>query len=82
MPRRTARRGRIAAAAMTSSTGASLGPSVLATAIEAAMSQAVMDCFAEGIVDDDAIRERKLAAREEVKAAFRRAEADAAEAGE
>lgn len=39
----------------------------LSQRIEAAMSQAVRDCYAEGITDPAVIRERMLAAREAAK---------------
>ena len=41
----------------------------LAAAIQAAMSQAVMDCYAEGISDPDIHRDRMMAARARIKAA-------------
>jgi hypothetical protein len=54
--------------------------SSLGKAIEAAMIKATLDCAAEGITDSDTIRERKLAAREQVKADHAKAMADQAEA--
>jgi len=41
-------------------------PGVSATAIEEAMSKAVLKAMSEGVSDPDEIRDRKLAAREAV----------------
>lgn len=40
------------------------GQEDLCKAMEAAMSQAVLDAYGEGVTDPDAIRERMLAAQE------------------
>lgn len=63
------------------SSGASGGP--LAPRIEAAMSAAIDDCYANGIVDPEEHRAAMLAARDRVKAEYaaeRAAEAEAAQA--
>lgn len=44
------------------------GGRALAAAVQAAMSDAVLACNAEGITDPEIIREAMLAARERVKA--------------
>jgi hypothetical protein len=61
---------------------AARGNAALGTLIQDAMTAETEKCFAEGITDPNEIRERKLAAREDVKArhekAMERAAADAA----
>jgi hypothetical protein len=75
---KAAKKPKIAAAAMTTSSSGGLGSRGLGQAIEAAMAQAVNDCFKKGVTDDDSVREAKLAARERVKQEFAAAEAKAA----
>lgn len=62
-----AKKDRIAAAAMVGNSSASFGDMRIGKAIERAMSQAVKDCYAKGIIDPDQQRAAMLAAREDVK---------------
>jgi hypothetical protein len=71
---------RIAAASVSTSSAGGMTRRGLGAAIEAAMAQAVTDCFKKGITDDDSVREAKLEARERVKREFAAAEAKAAKA--
>lgn len=56
---------RIAEAAGTAAAG---GERNLGRKIQMAMDAAVAECFANGITDDDAVREAKLTARQRAKA--------------
>lgn len=52
------------------------GNTISAEVMEKVMSDAVMDCAKKGISDPELIREAKLAARKEYKAAVAKAEAE------
>lgn len=67
----------IVEAAGSSSSSLSPGGKSLASLIEQAMSDETQKCFDEGETHPDVIRERKLAARERVKAEVAKAEAAA-----
>jgi hypothetical protein len=70
----------IVAAAMTADAGIGIGSALSGKMIEDAMSQAVLDAHAKGIVDDAKILKLKLAARDRVVAEHKAAEAKAAKA--
>lgn len=63
-----ARKSKIVEAVGAISINQSPGGRALAAAVQAAMSEAVLACNAEGITDPVVIREAMLAARERVKA--------------
>jgi hypothetical protein len=70
----------IAAAAMSAGSSAGIGSTLTGKMIEDAMSQATLDAHAKGIMDDKKILKLKLAARDQVVAEHKAAEAKAAKA--
>lgn len=66
-------KGKIAAAAMSTSGGGKLGPGLSGKAIEEAMSAATLKALADGVTDSAEILKLKLAARDKVKADHRAA---------
>jgi hypothetical protein len=75
-----AKKPKIAAAAMSAGSSAGIGPTLTGKMIEDAMGKAHLDALAKGVVDDAKILKLKLAARDNLVAEHRAAEAKAAKA--
>ena len=78
MPKKS--KGTVVAASMSGGAGGSIGVGLSSKAIEQAMSEAALKALADGVTDNDEIKKLKLAAREKVKADYRKAAEEAAKA--
>lgn len=74
------KKGRVVAAAMSAGSGGGIGGGLTGKMIEDAMGQAHLDALKKGVIDDAKILKLKLAARDNLVAAHRAAEAKAAKA--